>query len=67
MYLNRNRIVESLSVVVYHFTYINNLLNILKEDKFQASNTLGSNADKVINKNKFYFFSTQRDKGLINS
>ena len=45
---------EGLSSILYHFTHLSNLKNILHENKFQASIIIGSDADKKINKNKFY-------------
>jgi len=58
-----NQLNEGLSSVLYHFTHLSNLKNILHENNFQASINIGSDADKKINKNKYYFFSTQRTKG----
>ena len=53
---------EGLSDIVYHFTYIHNLINILDENKFILSTNLGSDADLNTSKGKFYFFSTTRSK-----
>lgn len=59
-----NNLNEGLSNIVYHFTHINNLISILKSNKFATSSNLGSNADAWKDKGKFYFFSTQRTKGM---
>lgn len=55
---------EGLSKILYHFTYISNLISILKYNKFATSSNLGSNADAKNDKGKFFFFSTQRTKGM---
>jgi hypothetical protein len=55
---------EGLSDILYHFTYTTNLINILKHNKFATSSNLGSNADQWKDKGRFYFFSTQRTKGM---
>jgi hypothetical protein len=55
---------EGLSRIVYHFTYSSNLANILKTNKFATSSNLGSQADSWKDKGRFYFFSTQRTKGM---
>jgi hypothetical protein len=61
-FLNENKLFESLTDIVYHFTHVFNLIDILKENVFYASTNLGSSSDLSINKNKFYFFSTTRSK-----
>ena len=55
---------EGLSSILYHFTYIPHLINILKYNKFATSTNLGSSADASKDKGKFFFFSTQRTKGM---
>lgn len=55
---------EGLSNILYHFTYTSSLLSILKYNKFATSSNLGSNADSWKDKGRFYFFSTQRTKGM---
>ena len=55
---------EGLSDILYHFTYIPHLRNILKYNKFATSTNLGSSADASKDKGKFFFFSTQRTKGM---
>jgi len=61
---NLNILSEGLSDILYHYTYINNLLSILKYNKFATSTNLGSSADAKKDKGRFYFFSTQRTKGM---
>jgi hypothetical protein len=53
---------EGLSDIVYHFTYIHSVVDILEENRFKLSTNLGSDADLTTSKNKFYFFSTTRSK-----
>lgn len=53
---------EGLSSIMYHFTYVSNLAEILKNDKIGLSTTLGSDADKMINRGKFNFLSLTRSK-----
>jgi len=55
---------EGLSNIVYHYTYFQQLLNILKENKFHASTNIGTHADFKKTQGKFYYFSMQRTKGL---
>jgi hypothetical protein len=55
---------EGLSDILYHFTYIPYLISILKSNKFATSSNLGTPADTKGNKGKFFFFSTQRTKGM---
>jgi hypothetical protein len=55
---------EGLSDILYHYTYTSSLLSILKYNKFATSSNLGSNADSWKDKGRFYFFSTQRTKGM---
>jgi hypothetical protein len=54
---------EGLSKILYHFTHTNNLLNMLKTNKFATSSNLGSRADSWKDRGRFFFFSTQRAKG----
>jgi len=60
----QNFLTEGLSDVLYHFTYIPHLIKILKLNKFATSSNLGSNADQWKDKGRFFFFSTQRSKGM---
>jgi hypothetical protein len=55
---------EGLSDILYHYTYTSNLTSILKYNKFATSSNLGSNADSWKDKGRYYFFSTQRTKGM---
>jgi len=55
---------EGLSDILYHFTYTSSLLSILKYNKFATSTNLGSTADSWKDKGRYYFFSTQRTKGM---
>lgn len=53
---------EGISSIIYHFTYFPYLVNIVKEDKFQLTNNLGTRSDLNTSKGKFYFLSTTRSK-----
>lgn len=53
---------ESLPDIVYHFTYLNNIINILETNKITLSSALGSTADLKPNRGKFNFLSTTRSK-----
>lgn len=55
---------ESISPIVYHFTSTYQLQNILQENKFHASTTIGTPSDADVNKGKFFFFSTTRSRSL---
>jgi hypothetical protein len=55
---------EGLSNILYHFTHASNLISILKSNKFATSTNLGSTADSWKDKGRFFFFSTQRTKGM---
>lgn len=57
-----NLLLEGMTDVVYHFTHISSLQNILDEDKFNISTNIGSPADLNTSKGKFFFFSTTRSK-----
>jgi hypothetical protein len=57
-----NILIEGMTDVVYHFTNIDILLNILNEDKFNISTNIGSKSDLDTSKGKFFFFSTTRSK-----
>ena len=61
---NKSILSEGLSDILYHFTWADHLVNILKTNKFATSSNLGSNADSWKDKGRFYFFSTQRTKGM---
>jgi hypothetical protein len=53
---------EGSSDILYHFTYIEYLLNILKNNEFSLTSTLGSTIESRINKKKFFYFSTTRSR-----
>jgi hypothetical protein len=55
---------EGLSDILYHYTYTTSRLSILKLNKFATSSNLGSTADSWKDKGRYYFFSTQRTKGM---
>jgi hypothetical protein len=55
---------EGISDIVYHYTYVDHLLSILRTNRFATSSNLGSVADSWKDKGRFFFFSTQRTKGL---
>jgi len=54
---------EGLSDIVYHYTSVLNLKNIIRDNEFRASIALGSEPDLNINGKKFYYMSTTRSKG----
>jgi hypothetical protein len=61
--LNEQQILnEGASDILYHFTYMNNLFNILKNNELSLTAAIGSKSDYNINKNKFYYLSTTRSK-----
>lgn len=53
-------ITEGLSPILFHFTYIENAVNILKQNKLNMRSTLGTPADKWKNRGRIYFMSTSR-------
>jgi hypothetical protein len=60
--LNEQLLNEGSSDILYHFTYISNLFNILKKNELSLTSTIGSKADYNVNKNRFYYLSTTRSK-----
>jgi len=54
---------EGLSDIVYHFTHVGNIPNILTTNKINTSNNLGTPADAQKDKGRAFYFSTQRSKG----
>jgi hypothetical protein len=61
--LNERQILnEGSSDILYHFTYISNLFNILKKNELSLTSTIGSKSDYNVNKNRFYYLSTTRSK-----
>lgn len=61
-FIEYNPILERINDIVYHFTYITHLKDILTENIFHASTNIGAPVDFKINKGKFFFFSTTRSK-----
>jgi len=55
-------LVESLTDIVYHFTGVENLINILNKNQFLASTALGHGRDFEKNEGYLYYFSTTRSK-----
>lgn len=51
---------EGLSKIVYHFTQIDNLVNILETNEFTLTSTLGSKSDYDVNKGRYFYLSTTR-------
>lgn len=56
----KNIIKESITPIIYHFSKINKVINILENNNFILRLALEGN--KPINKNKFFFLSTTRIK-----
>jgi len=46
--------------IIFHFTRYNNLMEILRDNKFNTSNVLGTATDEHHSRGKFYFLSFQR-------
>jgi hypothetical protein len=62
-YLKEEEILnEGASDILYHFTYTDNLLNILKTNEFSLTSVVGSKSDYNLNQNKFFYLSTTRSK-----
>lgn len=61
---NKNIIInEGVSDVIYHFTHMRNILNILKTNKINLSPVTGTvNYDFRVNRGKFYYLSLTRSK-----
>lgn len=55
--LHESVLTESVSDVVFHFTYAHNLLNILKTNKINLSPSYGVEADNALNYNKLFSLS----------
>jgi hypothetical protein len=51
---------EGLSPILYHKTTIDAAVKILNSDEFMTSVAFGTEADRIQNKGKFYYFSTMR-------
>lgn len=59
----QNLLLEGLSDIIYHFTHIHNIINILKTNKINTSSNIGTQSDAQKDKGRFFYFSTQRSKG----
>lgn len=58
-----SEIFEAASQKLFHFTYLNSALNILKTKKFYLTSSMANSDErKFQKKNKFYFLSTTRQK-----
>jgi hypothetical protein len=53
---------EGATDILYHFTYLGSVLNILKSNKISLTNAVGSKADLDVNRGKFFFMSLTRSK-----
>jgi|TARA_R110000824_G_scaffold392347_1_gene590723 hypothetical protein len=54
---------EGLSPILYHFTHVGRILNIIEQDKFVLRPYVGNKAEMEIGKNKkLFFLSTTRSK-----
>lgn len=59
----KHHLKEGISPVLYHVTYMGNLRNILKTDKFKLTPDIGTQADQNLgHKTKVYYLSTTRHK-----
>jgi len=58
----REYLIEKISPIVYHFTGVNSLRNILVSNEFITTSVLGTGADSGINNGKFFFLSTTRSR-----
>ncbi len=61
---SKKTLLEGVSDILYHYTHLGNLMNILEGDRFVLSTDVGTGADRDFNKSKgkFYYFSTTRHK-----
>jgi hypothetical protein len=57
-----NMIVEGSSSEVFHKTYLQNILSILKSDEIRLSSVAGSGADRDKNAGRMFFLSTARSR-----
>lgn len=56
---------ESVSDKVYHFTYVDNLLSILQNNKIYLTPSFGITSDANINNGKLYSLSLTRSKNVM--
>ena len=61
---NKKLLNEGLTDVVYHFTSVRNLENILKTNRFYANHSLTDDVEIEASKNYLFYFSTTRFKNL---
>jgi len=52
-----NLLIEGVTDIVYHFTSVNGLTKILRDNEIKMSPTLGSQWDQKMNRGKFYMLS----------
>jgi hypothetical protein len=57
---------EATADIVFHFTGIANIINILSENEMMLSPAVGIRADQEVNKNKFYYLS-MTTTGAVNT
>ncbi len=55
---------EAASPIVYHFTSVNRLSNILSKNEMFLTPTISSSNEKKMSGNKFYFLSLSRTKSI---
>ena len=59
----KQHLTEGISPIVYHYTNMSSLVDILKSNEFKLSTDIGTNSDLSLGKKqKFYYFSTTRHK-----
>jgi len=63
MKMYKNFILEKATDILYHFTYVSNLSNILKTNTLYLTNSIGTKADKKSKHN--YYFSLTRTKSIM--
>jgi hypothetical protein len=62
-YLNEQQILnEGATDILYHFTSVGALINILKTNAFALTLSLPNSPDFNLNKNRYYYLSTTRSK-----
>lgn len=63
-WINENLLTESLSSVVYHFTSMQNLLKMAKENRFYFTSAVATPSDMKVNRERLYYMSTTRNKSV---
>lgn len=58
----KNLLKEGLTDVVYHFTDMLSLYNIIKTNRFYTSIAMGDERESKLSKNYYFYFSTSRGK-----